>query len=218
MFLPQAPIQQPPEIAIVQQIIQPAPQAEVRHLVVEGDTLTSISELYKVPVERLWAANSQLDSPDLLKPAQTLKIPHKDEVLENREMPVNVEVSANSMSGGATRVGTQTPASSGGSLVSKGRAPAGWFPRGQCTHHVWTKTFVPKWNNATDWKWQAQRDGWNVSKTPTAGSIAWRVGHVAYVVAVDGSKVKISEANYNGRGSVRVIWVDKSAYSFYLSH
>lgn len=203
--LPALPPPQP-QIAIVQIIEKQEPE-QVRHLVVEGDTLTSISELYKVPLERIWAANPQLDSPDLLKPAQTLKIPHKDEVLPEREMPVNVEVQLNH---------SKTPASSGVSL--SGKAPAGWFPRGQCTYHVWTKTFVPKWNNATDWKWQAQRDGWNVSKTPTAGSIAWRVGHVAYVVAVDGSKVKISEANYNGRGSVRVIWVDKSAYPYYLSH
>lgn len=209
MFVPQAPIQQP-TISIIQVIEQKQEPEQVRYLVHEGDTLTSISELYKVPLERIWAANSQLDSPDLLKPAQTLKIPHKDEVLENREMPVNIEVQDSSIGN------TTTPTSSGGSLVSKGKAPAGWFPRGQCTHHVWTKTFVPKWNNATDWKWQAQRDGWNVSKTPTAGSIAWRVGHVGYVVAVDGSKVKISEANYDYRGSVRTIWVSKSAYPYYL--
>jgi len=99
---------------------------------------------------------------------------------------------------------------------TSGRAPQGHFKAGQCTWLVWTKTFVPAWNDASDWRWQAERDGWTISKTPVAGAIAWRYGHVAFTEAVDGDKILISEANYDRRGSVRTIWVNASSYSSFI--
>ena len=81
-------------------------------------------------------------------------------------------------------------------------APAGWYPYGQCTYWVWSKRPVPGWNDASNWKWQAQRDGWTVSSTPVVGAIAWEPGHVAYVESVNGSTVTVSEMNVKGLGVV----------------
>jgi surface antigen len=101
--------------------------------------------------------------------------------------------------------------------VRKGsRAPVGWFEPGQCTHFVWSKRFVPQWNDASDWLWQARRDGWTVSRTPVAGAIAWKPGHVALVNSVSGGSISLSEANYDYNGSVRTITIPASDYPFYL--
>jgi surface antigen len=84
-------------------------------------------------------------------------------------------------------------------------APAGWYPAGQCTWWVWSKRPVPGWNDASDWLWQAKRDGWTVSNTPVAGAIGWEPGHVVYVETISSSGVRISEANYDRAGSIRTI-------------
>lgn len=89
-----------------------------------------------------------------------------------------------------------------------------WYPKGQCTWYVATRRPVGAWNNATDWKWQAIRDGYTYSSTPVAGAIAWKPGHVAFTEAVDGNRVLISEANYDWKGSIRTIWVDVTEYSY----
>lgn len=93
-------------------------------------------------------------------------------------------------------------------------APAGWYPKGQCTWWVWTKRPVGRWNNASDWKWQAIRDGYTFSNTPVAGAIAWKYGHVAYVESVGDGTVTISEANYNSRGSIRTVTIPVDSYQY----
>jgi surface antigen len=93
-------------------------------------------------------------------------------------------------------------------------APSGWYPYGQCTYHVWTQRPVGRWNNATDWYWQAQRDGYATGTTPRVGAIAWQYGHVAYVAAVDGSRVYITEMNHDNRGGYRESWQPASKYKY----
>lgn len=95
-----------------------------------------------------------------------------------------------------------------------GNAPAGWYPAYQCTWHVWTKRAVGQWNNATDWYWQAQRDGYATGSTPRVGAIGWQYGHVVYIEAVDGDMVYISERNYDNAGSYRETWKPASEYKY----
>lgn len=94
------------------------------------------------------------------------------------------------------------------------RAPSGWFPTYQCTWHVWTKRPVGKWGNASEWYWQAQRDGWETGTTPKAGAIGWESGHVVYIESVDGNRVYISERNYDLKGSYRERWVSASKFKY----
>lgn len=93
-------------------------------------------------------------------------------------------------------------------------APSGWFPKYQCTWYVWTKRPVGQWNNATDWYWQAQRDGYETGTTPAVGAIAWEYGHVLYVEAVDGGMVYVSERNYDNKGSYRESWQPANKYKY----
>lgn len=95
------------------------------------------------------------------------------------------------------------------------QATSGWYPKGQCTWYISTRRPVGQWNDATDWKWQAQRDGYTVSSTPIAGAIGWTYGHVVYVESVNGDgTVTISEANYDYRGSIRTIDVPVHKYTY----
>lgn len=98
--------------------------------------------------------------------------------------------------------------------ASQSRVPAGWFPYGQCTYWVWSKRSVGFWNDATDWKWQAQRDGWTVSSRPVVGAIAWQYGHVAYVESIGSGTVTISEMNYKGLGVVSRRTVPTATFSY----
>jgi surface antigen len=93
-------------------------------------------------------------------------------------------------------------------------APSGWFPRYSCTGHVASKRAVGQWNNASEWYWQAQRDGWSTGTTPVVGAIGWEYGHVVYIEAVDGDQVYISERNYDNNGSYREIWKPASQYKY----
>lgn len=87
----------------------------------------------------------------------------------------------------------------------------GWFydlggpyGAGQCTQWAWYKrggSIPSTWGNANTWAYAAERDGYVVNRTPSAGAIfqtgsGW-AGHVGYVEAVnpDGSIV-VSEMNY----------------------
>ena len=101
--------------------------------------------------------------------------------------------------------------------ASQGTKPtgSGWYFAGQCTAWVANKRYVPDgWGDATDWKYHAQAQGWNVSNVPVAGAIGWTYGHVVYVESVDGPTVTISEQNYDWRGSIRTVTVPASRYTY----
>lgn len=93
-------------------------------------------------------------------------------------------------------------------------ASYGWFPYGQCTYWVSTQRSVGQWNNASDWLWQAKRDGWATGSTPVVGAIAWEYGHVAYVTAVNGDMVTVSEMNYVGWGVQSSRTVHSSTFQY----
>jgi surface antigen len=75
---------------------------------------------------------------------------------------------------------------------------------------------VEEWGDASQWLTNAKRDGYATGSTPVAGAVAWRWGHVAYVLSVSGSNMTIKEANYDYRGSVRTITVPVSSYSAFI--
>ena len=85
--------------------------------------------------------------------------------------------------------------------------------RGQCTWYVWGRTHEKlgislnsknRWGNASSWYDRASADGYAVGTTPQANSImvwtggAYGYGHVAFVEAVNGDRISISEGNYDG--------------------
>ena len=97
---------------------------------------------------------------------------------------------------------------------SQGKPAAGWFPWGQCTWFVWSKRSVGFWNDATDWLWQAKRDGWATGTVPKIGAIAWQHGHVALVTGISGSNVTITESNYKGLGVISSRTVPATTFQY----
>lgn len=99
-----------------------------------------------------------------------------------------------------------------GKGVGLGSGGADPYPHGQCTWYAWLKRQDLPWfsgesGNARNWYTSAQRHGIPTGTVPVAGSIvvfqpgqdgAGGYGHVAYVEAVSGSSITISEANYHG--------------------
>lgn len=172
---------------------------KIYYTIKKNDTLTKVSKRFKVPVSRVICANKQLDNPDLIRPSERLKIPHKKDKLKCAKIKTLLPISR-----------VKPPTSTGGFSV----APSGWYPVGQCTWYVWTRRPVGMWGNASDWLYNAQRDGLSTGSTPRAGAIGWTSGHVVYVESVHGNTVTISEANYDYAGSIRTIDMPASNYQY----
>ena len=103
------------------------------------------------------------------------------------------------------------------------------YDYGYCTWYVATQINVPgNWGNASSWAYYASLSGWNVSSTPSIGSVAQTgygaggEGHVAVVVGVspDGSQIQIKDMNNyadgGGWGRVGGGWFSASTYQHYI--
>jgi len=82
-----------------------------------------------------------------------------------------------------------------------------YFPYGYCTYYVSQKREIIWSGNAGTWLAGAKSAGKDTGKTPQVGAImvtseGGKAGHVAYVEAVSGDKVTISEMNFKGYGIV----------------
>lgn len=192
-----------PEVTtqVVPQEKKPKPKnLNIRYYNVKiGDTLTSISKAHRVPLKRVWAANTQLSHPDKIKAGETLKIPHPSQKLKERAMISVVPVT------------DRKPSQAGGFSSSNTYQP------GQCTWHVKNlASWVPNsWGDASNWGYNARADGYTVSSTARVGAVAWRSGHVAYVVGVGIGTVTVSEMNYNWVPfSKRTITIPASRYQY----
>jgi len=90
------------------------------------------------------------------------------------------------------------------------------FASGYCTDYVAQRVKVTWRGNANQWLNNARKQGYQVDRQPTAGSILVtnesRIGHVAYIESVEGSTVTISEWNYKGRfkKSIRTLNINDS--------
>ena len=97
------------------------------------------------------------------------------------------------------------------------------FPYGYCTYYVASKRPIPWSGNAGTWLSGARTYGFATGSTPQVGAImvtyeGGRAGHVAYVEAISGDQVTISEMNFRGFGiiSSRVISAGSSVIKGYI--
>ena len=188
---PKEPLPQPKPA----QTVQVVPKKEIKkpklkpitYKVKSGDTLTTISKARRVPVSRLWSANRQLHNPDIIRVGERLRIPRPGDKLKKRAM---IKASFKRTTSSDVNI---KPSQSGG-FSSSGNS----YEPGQCTWHV--KNLAPwvgSWGDASSWSYNASKDGYTTHLTPVAGAVAWRSGHVAYVIKVTNVGVLISEMNYD---------------------
>lgn len=68
--------------------------AEVKVTVAEGDSLSSIATTQSTTWVRLYNANEQVANPNIINPGEVLRVPHADEQLVDRPLPVEQPVVA----------------------------------------------------------------------------------------------------------------------------
>ena len=171
----------------------------------QGDTLEQIATAHNTTYVRVFNANEQLSSPDVINAGDKVRIPSADEQLPDRytayqstlvaqAAPVaatSAPVVAQTATTYTTRNYSSAPVNSSSYYVGNGM----W-----CTDWVHSKRAdVPIYGNAGyNWVSAAQAQGKATGTTAQAGAVAVTNGHVAYVESVnpDGSYV-VSEMGWN---------------------
>lgn len=97
--------------------------------------------------------------------------------------------------------------------------PPDTYTPGNCTYGVSSWVVVPQdLGNANTWASQAAAEGYTVSSTPKVGAVAQTSagaeGHVALVIAINGSQVEVQEMNYEGLGIVDTRWTNITDWSY----
>lgn len=177
---------------------------KIYYTIKQGDTLTKVSKAHRTPLRRVICANPKITNPDRIDVGERLKIPRRKDKLRCAKIKSLDKIAV------SDKATTKPSVNSGGFSV----APSGWYPVGQCTWYVWTRRPVGMWGNASDWLYNAQRDGVATGSVPRAGAVGWTYGHVVYVESVQGDMVTISEANYDWNGSIRTITVPAGKYQY----
>jgi surface antigen len=171
------------------------PVSGVKHTIKKGETLDKIVKTYKGSTEETIAMNGL--------PANGNLTVGQDIIIPDGQKPVEYVPKAKTYAYTQEELGPYGDTSHG-------------FPWGQCTWYVAQKRYVP-WNgDAKTWLKKAIGYGFETGTEPKPGSIislrgnTWlmkRYGHVAYVEAIEGDTIIISDMNYLGLGikSVRTI-------------
>jgi len=151
------------------------PTSGVLHKVKKGETLSKIVKEYKGDTEKAIAFNG-LPADGSVQSDQEIIIPGGKKAVYYYSQPT-----------------VQYASYYNGPYSGKSRS----FPWGQCTWYVAQKTYVPWSGHAKSWLANARQYGFQTGSEPVAGAImatseSW-YGHVAYVEAVNGDRVTISE-------------------------
>lgn len=162
------------------------PISGVLHKVQAGETPQSLADKYQSNADQIVAFNNaEING---LQAGETVIVP--DGVIQEAA-PV-------------------APAPAPAKVASASTAPVKYvaggpngYSYGYCTYYVASRRSVPgSWGNANSWYYAAASSGWAVGSTPRVGAIAQTsagyAGHVAFVEAVNGNMVTVSEMNYNG--------------------
>jgi surface antigen len=181
------------------------PISGVQYTVVAGDTAQSVATHFQANADQILAFNN--DQSSGLQPGQAIIVP--DGVLPQAAQPAATVAPA---APAGTVSASQTAVHAGPGSIGNS------YAFGYCTWYVATKRSIPGWwGNAIDWYSNAQISGYSVGTVPRVGAIAWSgagyYGHVAYVEAVNGDNVTVSEMNWDG-GWDRVDFRTTSASSF----
>jgi len=171
------------------------PVSGVVHEVKKGESLAAIVKKYKGNLKETIAYNG-LPANGFVEVGQKIIIP-------NGKKPVYYQ----------PRVQFAYQPSYIGPYGGKSRS----FPWGQCTWYVAQKRYVPWSGHAKHWLNNAKRYGFQTGSEPRPGAImvtneSW-YGHVAYVEAVNGDYVTISEMHgipYWKRGKLRTRTLNKN--------
>lgn len=159
-----------------------------------GDTLSAIADRYQTSYVRIFNANEQIVNPDVIDVGQKFRIPDPSEDLPDRVLPAAPAVQAAIQSAVSS-----SPVQSRISQSARGSSAGNTYSYGWCTWYA--KQMRPdlpnNLGNGGQWVANARAQGIPTGTTPRVGAIAEQSGHVAYVEAVNGGMVTVSEMGYN---------------------
>ena len=177
----------------------------------EGETLSGIAEKHGVSLETLLEDNDMYSEDDV-EVAQILLVRDgkRGDYVGARPVPqVVAATSSGSGSSAGSGVTSSVTGTHGGvtppTTVTPGSRVGNRFPWGWCTWYVAEVRGDVTWRgNAGQWLANARAQGKPTGRMPAVGAIlvtneSWW-GHVAYVEAVNGDQVTVSEMNYAGFG------------------
>ena len=177
------------------------PVSGVLHQVKPGESISGIAKKYKADSEKILSFNA-LPANGQIQTGQTLVVP--DGVISPPKPKPQIYAVES------------VPQYSGD---KRGHI----FPWGYCTWYVAQKRYVPWSGHAKSWLANARAYGFLTGSVPQVGAIVatrdggW-YGHVAYVEAVRGNQIVISEMNIIGFGvkSVRVLPITSRLIKGYI--
>lgn len=190
-----------------------------------GDNLSDIATAQSTTYMRVFNANDTITNPDLIFADQKLRIPSVEEQLPDRLAQFTAEQQAHILAAAAAQqvaapaVTAQAPLATTTSAPTayRGATAGNGYVWGQCTWYV--KNMRPdlpnNLGNGGSWVANAAAQGLPTGYAPRVGAVAEEPGHVAYVEAVNGGMISISEMNYaGGVGQVHRRTVPAANYRF----
>lgn len=191
--------------------------------VASGDTLSSIANAHNTTYVRIFNANDSITNPDTIDVGDEVRIPNKDEKLPNRmaelTAPQQVVATQQAQQYDATIAAPQPAAAPQPVQAPQGGSGGNTYAWGNCTWYVKEKRGdLPNMlGNGGSWSANAAAKGFATGSTPRVGAVAEQAGHVAYVEAVNGNSVTVSEMNYaGGLGQTHTRTVPASTFYSYI--
>ena len=184
---------------------KPVEVAPVQHTVAAGENLSKIAKVHNIEWKRIFNKNTAIANPDTISVGQVVVIPTAEEVLEDRVIvtpePVAPVQTAQASTARRSRNRSATPQATGSSRrVARGSSAGNTYAPGYCTWYVKSRRpDIPnRMGNASAWVSSARSQGLATGSTPQVGAVAQSGNHVAYVEAVNGNTVTVSEMNWVG--------------------
>lgn len=204
------------------------PISGVRHVIKKGETIATITKKYAADKKEVLSYNSLKEDAALeigsilIIPDGKMPAPPKP---ARPKVTLAYTVSDATGQSGVYRYVTDEQFNSVNTEAGDDHPPVHGrrFIWGQCTYYVALRRYVPWSGDAKYWLKNARAFGYKTGSVPVVGAIVAtaenpRYGHVAYVEAVDGDKITVSEMNFVGAGikSTRVISVNNPVIRGYI--
>jgi len=177
------------------QLLSIPPADGVIYTVQKGDTLSAIVKKYQgnlAETQKYYSENIKIGQKIVVIGGKSPHAPVPDNRATSRV---------------ATSRGVVTRNTSSSRSLAGGGSKQNGYPWGWCTWYAAYRRNIPhSWGNAGQWLSSAKRAGYATGSAPQAGAVivtreSW-YGHVAYVEAVSGDSITISEMNYEGWGVI----------------
>ncbi len=199
------------------QPVAPAAPVIVKHIVADGDTLSSIATKYQTTWLRLYSKNTQLEHPDLITNGTELLVPASDEQLVERALPVPPAPEPVIEKQPVKQEARQPKARSQAAPTARGSSSGNTYGYGYCTWYAKNRRgdLPNNLGNADTWVARAASQGLATGSEPRTGAIGQRGMHVVYVESVNGDgTVSISEMNREGWNVISSRTVPASYFSY----